>query len=606
MLPPIVDKLQPIAEQIVERFNVKIRTLDTSRFREDVKTFLSIYNQSLSNTWGFVPMSPGEVDHMASGLRWLMVPDMAIVAEIDGKVVGASFGMPDYNPRIKEIDGRLLPFGIFKLLRNKRGMKKIRLISTNVLPEYQMYGIGLVLMYGLMPRAMNWGLKEAEFSWVLESNSLSYGALKKGGAKITKTYRIFDVEWNAKETGDGEQTSASGGDSSRLLPVATGSKSLAVASSPLEVREVKTPADLNRFVELPWRIYKDDPHWIPPLKSEVKAFIDRRKHPFYKHGDATQFIALRGGETVGRILVSDDPNYNEQQKANVGCFGMFESIDDAETAHSLLDSAADWLRRRGRTGVLGPIDYSTNYPCGLLVDGFDTPPRVLMNHNRIYYPRLLESWGLSKCKDLYCWWFIDSYNLSVRWQERLNRIAKRSGVTIRTFNNGDFEAEVRRCRDIYNASMRDHWGFVHLTEEEFLAYAKQISRIAQEDQVLIAEVDGKPVGVSVTLPDINEAIKPLNGRTTTWGLPIGWLKLARNMRRISTARMMILDVLEEYRRRGVAEMLILRTLDYGKNVLHYDGAELGWTLEDNTMVNRTIEAVGGRRYKTYRIFEKQI
>jgi GNAT superfamily N-acetyltransferase len=600
MLPPIVSKLQPIAEQIVERYNVKIRTLDTKRFHEDVKTFLSIYNQSLSNTWGFVPMTPGEVEHMALGLRWLIVPDMAIVAEIDGKVVGASFGMPDYNPRIKEIDGRLLPFGVVKMLTNKRAIKKIRLISTNVLPEYQMYGIGLVLMYGLMPRAMDWGLEEAEFSWVLESNSLSYGSLKKGGAKITKTYRLFDFAWDEAE--DRGQDSASG----RSLPVPAASKLLAVTQQPLEIREVRTAADLNRFIRLPWRIYDGDPHWIPPLVSEVKSFLNHRKHPFYKHGYATQFIAIRGGETVGRVLVSEDPNYNRRWNANVGCFGMFESIDDPHTAHSLLDAAAAWLKERGRTGILGPIDYSTNYPCGLLIDGFDSPPRVLMNHNRIYYRQLLESWNLAKCKDLYCWWFIDPRNLIDRWRDRLERIAKRSGVTVRAFNNSDFAAEVERCRAIYNDSMREHWGFVHLTEEEFNAYAKQISRIAQEQQVLIAEVEGKPVGVSVTLPDINEAIKPLGGRMTTWGMPIGLLKLARNMRRITTARMMILDVLEGYRRRGVAELLILRTLDYGKNVLHYDGAELGWTLEDNEMVNRTIESVGGRKYKTYRIFEKTI
>ncbi len=327
----------------------------------------------------------------------------------------------------------------------------------------------------------------------------------------------------------------------------------------------------------------------------MKAFLDRRKHPFYKHGDATKFIALRGGETVGRILVSDDPNYNRQWNTNVGCFGMFESIDDPETAHPLLNAAAAWLKGRGRTEIMGPIDYSTNYPCGLLIDGFDTPPRVLMNHNRTYYRRLLESWGLAKCKDLYCWWFTDPNNVIEHWRKRLERIAKRGGVTVRTFDNSDFDAEVRRCRDIYNSSMRDNWGFVHLTEDEYRSYAKQLSRIAQEDQVLLAEVDGKTVGVSITLPDINEAIKSLNGRLTTWGLPIGLLKLARNMRRITTARVMILDVLEGYRRRGVAELMILRTLDYGKNVLHYDSAELGWTLEDNEMVNRTIESVGGRR-----------
>ena len=169
---------------------------------------------------------------------------------------------------------------------------------------------------------------------------------------------------------------------------------------------------------MPWRIYADDPHWVPPLLIEVKAFLNRRKHPFYQHGDAVQFIALRGDETVGRILVSDDGRYNQEHNSNLGCFGLFESIDDQATAHALLDAAADWLRARGRSAIRGPIDYSTNYQCGLLVEGFDTPPRIMMNHNRPYYARLLESWGLHKGRDLYAWWFVDSLDLVSKWKSR--------------------------------------------------------------------------------------------------------------------------------------------------------------------------------------------
>ena len=165
--------------------------------------FLSIYNRSLGNTWGFVPMSADEVRHMAGGLRYVIIPEMAIAAEIDGQVAGATFGLLDYNPRIKEIDGRLFPFGFIHLLRNRRAIKAIRVISTNVLPEYQRLGVGLVLMAGLVPKVLEWGVQEAEFSWVLESNSLSYGSLKKGGAKITKTYRLYD--WEAAEVAGGAE-----------------------------------------------------------------------------------------------------------------------------------------------------------------------------------------------------------------------------------------------------------------------------------------------------------------------------------------------------------------------------------------------------------------
>jgi len=617
MLPAIAAKLGPIADQIIERYNVKLRTLDTSRFMEDVKLFLSIYNSSLVNTWGFVPMTPGELQHMASALRYLIVPEMTVAAEIDGRVVGACFGLPDYNPRIKKIDGRLFPFGFLHLLRNKKALTRVRLISTNVIPEYQRYGVGLVLMQGLVPKTLHWGLQEAEFSWVLESNKLSYGSLKKGGAKIIKTYRLYDYEGSVvRDQRTGED---SGFESTELAEIRIhGSEGWAIhcppaqpkiipsTLGPLEIREVKSPPDLDQFIRVPWSIYEDDPHWIPPLIIDVKEFLDRRKHPFYLHGDATQFVAFRNGQALGRILTSEDPRYNAQRGTNVGCFGMFECINDNETAHALLDTAAAWLRSRGRTEIRGPIDYSTNYPCGLLVDGFDTPPRVMMNHNRIYYPALLESWGLTKARDLYAWWFVDPYDLVQRWRPRMERIMTRRGISIRHFRNDNFQAEVAKCREVYNSAMRNHWGFVNLTDAEFRHLAQRLRKIAQAEQVLLAEIDGKAVGFSVTLPDINEAIRPLNGRLTSLGLPIGLWRLSRNMRKITTARMVILDVLEGYRRRGVAEALILRTLDYGKNVLNYTGAELSWTLEDNELINHTIEAVGGKRYKTYRIYQRKI
>jgi GNAT superfamily N-acetyltransferase len=604
MLPAIDAKLGQIAEQIMERYGVRLRSLDTSRFQQDVELFLNIYNRSLTGTWGFVPMSAEEVRHLARGLRRVIVPEMAIAAEIDGRVIGASFGLPDYNPRIRDIDGRLFPFGFIHLLRNRQAIKRIRLISTNVLPEYQRLGVGLVLLHGLVPKALEWGLQEAEFSWVLESNSLSYGSLKKGGAKIVKTYRLYDYD-GARDGGQG-----TGDNSRRLLPKSEISKSpnlqISKSLSPLTVREVRDRADQDRFIRLPWRIYARDPHWVPPLEIEVREFIDRRRHPFYLHGDATQFIALRGDEVVGRILTSDDPRYNQEHISNAGCFGMFECLDDREAAHALLDAAAGWAMARGRTEILGPIDYSTNYPCGLLIEGFETPPRIMMNHNRTYYAGLLESWGLRKVRDLWAWWFDDSLDLMSRWRERAERLARRGGVVVRPFRLDDFAAEVARCREIYNAAMSDLWGFVRLTEAEFQYFARQLARMAMAEQVLLAEVGDRPVGFSITLPDINEAIRPLNGRLTRFGLPLGALRLLRRRRRIKTARMVVLDVLKDFRRRGVAELLILKTLDYGKNVLGYTGAELSWTLEDNDLVNRTIAAVGARRYKTYRIYQKEL
>jgi GNAT superfamily N-acetyltransferase len=499
------------------------------------------------------------------------------------------FGLLDYNPRIKEIDGRLFPFGFIHLLRNKRGIKKIRLISTNVLPEYQMHGLGLVLMHGIVPKAMDWGMEEAEFSWVLESNKFSRGALTKGGAKITKTYRIYDIDFDRAEVTARRQALRRSGIKGRL-----------------EIRPVVSGRDLNAFLKVPWRIYAEDPQWVPQLMWDQKKFLNSRKHPFYLHGAAEKLIAYRDGVPLGRILVSDDPRYNDEHKSNTGCFGMFESADDPEMAQGLIEAASQWLRERGRTEILGPIDYSTNYNCGLLVEGFHTPPRVMDNHNPPYYAGLLESCGLVKAKDLYSWWFLDPKDMSTMWRERADRIMRRGKTTIRSFNVNDFDAEVQRCNTVYNGAMEHNWGFVSLTEAEFRDMAGQLKQLAEPKMVLLAEVDGYPVGFSITLPDMNEAMRPLNGRLFPYGLPINLVRFFWRKRHIKTARMIVLDVLERYRRRGIAEMLILKTLEYGKNVAHYTGAELGWTLEDNYLVNQTIEAVGAKKYKIYRIYEKNI
>jgi len=605
LLPKIIEKLGPMVEQLKEHYPVLQRPLDRSRFLEEVEAFLDVYNRSLTNTWGFVPMSPGEVRHMAKGLRWLIVPELAAAVEMDGRMVGAAFCMLDYNPRIKAIGGRLFPFGFIRLLWNRRAIKSMRVISTNVLPEYQLMGFGLLLMNALLPAAIDWDIQEAEFSWVLESNRLSYGSLKKAGATIDKTYRLYDLDDEPAEVEP--QTGVV-----RVGPRWEPRQPAAMARRPsgpegrLEVQPVETRRQLDEFCRLPWGIYRDDPQWVPPLLVELKDFLNPRTHPFHRHGEAACLMATRDGRAVGRLMVCDDPHYNQQHGTNVGCFGMFECFDDTEAAAALLDGAADWLRQRGRDGILGPIDYSTNYQVGLLVDGFDTPPRWMMGHHRPYYARLLEQWGLAKEKDLYAWWFTDPRDLISTWRDKLERLQRRARVTIRPFQRGQFDEEVQRCRTVYNGSRKTNWGFVPLSEAEFTYMADRLARFAIAEQVLIAEKDGEPVGFSITVPDYNEAIRPLNGRLFRWGLPIGAYRLARRAKRIRTARMLVLDLLEGHRRRGIAEMLIHRTLDYGKNELGYTGAELSWTLEDNHAINSTVEAVGAKRYKTYRIYHKAI
>ncbi len=380
----------------------------------------------------------------------------------------------------------------------------------------------------------------------------------------------------------------------------------AESQSSVTVEQVRTRRQRQEFVDFPWQIYQGDANWCPPLKIEAHAAINHKKHPFYKHGTAVQFLARREGKVVGRILVSDDPNYNAEHNANVGCFGMFETIDDRQVARSLLNAAARWLRARGRTSIIGPIDYSTNYPSGLLVEGYDTPQRVMMNHNPPYYADLLEGCGLKKAKDMYAWWF-DSDNPSLDdWTLRADRVAKRGGVTIRPVRFKDFDAEVARCMQVYNETWEKTWGFVQMTPDEFRHLAHQLKQTAVPELLLLAEVGGQPVGFCVTLPDLNEAIRPTNGRLTSWGLPIGLVKLLRGMKRVQTARMAVLGILPAFRKRGIAELMILRAFQHGKHKLGYTGAELGWTLEDNEMINRTVESVGAKRYKRFRIYERSI
>jgi len=371
------------------------------------------------------------------------------------------------------------------------------------------------------------------------------------------------------------------------------------------VREVRRRRERLAFVKLPWRIYAHDSCWVPPLIAERMAFIHPGKHPFYRHGAAVHFLAYRGCDVVGRITASDDPHFNEQQGTNTGCFGLFESIDDERVARALLHAAADWLRARGRSHILGPVDYSTNYMCGLLVDGFETPPVILMNHHPRYYARLLETWGLSKARDLYQWSFTDPADMASRWARKAEWLMARGGFTVRSVRMQDYDAELDRIRQVYNRAWEENWGFVKMTDAEFKHMAREMKSFLDPELVLLAEAGGTPVGFALALPNLNEALAHLNGRLTTFGLPIGLVKLVYHSRRLSTARMLTLGVVKPFRRRGVSEMLVLRMIESGMHRRGYRG-ELGWTLEDNRRINNLIRSIGGDASKIYRLYEKSI
>jgi GNAT superfamily N-acetyltransferase len=374
--------------------------------------------------------------------------------------------------------------------------------------------------------------------------------------------------------------------------------------SQIEVSPANTRKERDAFIRFPWRIYRKDPAWAPPLILERKAFLDRKRHPFYQHGDAALFLAWQNREIVGRIMASDDPNYNSLHQTSVGCFGLFECIDNREVASALFEAASDWLRARGHNEIMGPIDYSTNYVCGLLIDGFEHPPTILTSHNPPYYPPLIESCGFAKAKDWYAWWFSEFPEAAERLRKVAVARAGRHGVTIRPVNLRKIEDESRRLRTVYNQAWEKNWGFVPFTQGEFDYMAREMKPLIAPEATLIAEIGDEPVAFVIAVPDINVALRHVNGRLTHFGFPIGLIKLLYYKTKIRTARLVALGVVEKYRRAGIAETLVLRVMD--EAVKRGFTGELSMTLEDNFMVNRFIEAVGAARYKTYRIYSRPL
>jgi GNAT superfamily N-acetyltransferase len=375
--------------------------------------------------------------------------------------------------------------------------------------------------------------------------------------------------------------------------------------SEITVSQVGSRADRNAFIRFPWGIYDNDPAWVPPLIIERKAFLNRKRHPFYRHGDVALFLARQNQKIVGRIMASDDPNYNAVHHSNIGCFGLFECIDDRKVAAALFEAAEGWLRRKGRQEIMGPIDYSTNYVCGLLIAGFQFPPTILTAHNPPYYAELIEGCGFEKRMDFDAWWFSDATRAAARLRKLATRLGRRARFTIRQGDLKNLALEGERLRQIYNDAWRGNWGFVPFTKAEFAHLTKEMKPLLRPDFTAIAEVEGEPAGFVIGLPDINVALQKIDGRLTTYGIPIGLAKLLYHKARLKTARLIAMGVRPQFRRVGVAEMLVLRVMEEGMVKAGF-AAELSMTLEDNVMINRFIEAIGATRYKTYRIYRKQL
>jgi len=369
----------------------------------------------------------------------------------------------------------------------------------------------------------------------------------------------------------------------------------------LEIRPVASKRELNTFIKLPWRLYRNEPNWVPPLLFDRKRFFDRQRNPFFKHAEVEFFLAWRGDEPVGRITAQIDRHFNEFQHHDWGMFGFFECENDPEVADALLSEAEDWLRARGRDRMVGPMNFTTNDECGVLIDGYDLLPTVLTDWHHPYYPGLLEGAGLTKAMDLYMWSLAVADRRAVHpaiWRVAAE-VESKYGIKVRNMRKKDMEAEIGRFLEVYNAAWEQNWGFTPLTEEEVRHYAKDLKPVLDENWAFIAEKDGEPVAAALTLPDYNQVLIHLNGRL----LPFGWAKALWYRRKIDRVRVFALGAKPEWQHTGVAAKLY---------ELHYEAAErlpqksgeTGWTLESNTRMNRAMERMGGKIVRTYRVYEK--
>ena len=397
----------------------------------------------------------------------------------------------------------------------------------------------------------------------------------------------------------------------------------------LRVTEVTSNGEKLQFIKFPWRLYKGDPYWVPPLIGDRKVMLDPKKNPSFEHMEVALFLATAiikqpnmtiapglpmaplDNEVVGTIAAIINHRHNEFHDEQVGFFGFFECVNDPQVATALLDAACEWVAERGMTAIRGPMNLSTNDECGLLVDGFDSAPMVMMTYNPPFYPELIEQAGFQKAMDLLAYFmdFGEARDLG-QLPSKLTRVAekvrKRGEVRLRPIDMKDFGREVERFKEVYNQAWEKNWGFVPMTEAEIDHLAKQLKQAVDPDLIWIAEVaqgpeEGRVVGVGLTLPDVNVVLKHMNGRVN----PITILKALYYQRKIKAARVIALGVVEEWRGRGVDALLYYETARAGL-AKGYQRGEGSWILESNVMMNRALQMLGGRVYKRYRVYEKAL
>jgi hypothetical protein len=377
-----------------------------------------------------------------------------------------------------------------------------------------------------------------------------------------------------------------------------------VNSGPLRIVPVEGRQGLRQFIRLPWSIYGDDPAWVPPLLLERSEHLSKR-NPFFEHAKCRFWLAYRGGRPVGRISAQVDQLHLQRYQNSTGFFGLLEAEDDPETFQALMDTAEKWLSNQGMRRILGPFNLSINQECGLLVEGFDTPPMVMMGHARPYYGARVEENGYRKEKDLLAYRIDVDFELTKAMRAVIKRAARR--VIIRSLRRERFAEELEILQDIFEDAWSENWGFVPFTKEEFKHLGQNLKHLMHDEYVQIAEVDGSPDAMIIGVPNVNEVIKDLNGRL----LPFGWLKLLWRLKvsRPKTARVPLMGVRKRHHNGLMGAALAIMVVERVRRLGVKYGAkevELSWILEDNMGMRNILESMGGVVYKRYRIFGKDL
>ncbi len=371
--------------------------------------------------------------------------------------------------------------------------------------------------------------------------------------------------------------------------------------SDIEISTVTNRSDLDQFIDLPWRIYEGDDKWVPPLKKQVRHLLDVSVHPFWKFSERELFVARRGPQVVGRLVAIIDHNYNRFHDEKMAAWGFFECENDTEAAKALFSAAESWASRKGMDFLRGPLNPSTNYEVGMLIEGFELPPTIMMTYNPRYYIPLVESCGCEKEKDLVAILVVHNDRANARIQRLAARVMRNKNIYVRTANKKSFNSEMEIFKDIYNSAWSRNWGFVPMTEEEMTHMGKELLQVMDEDLVFFIYYDQQPVGAALILPDINPLLKRLNGRVGLLGL----LKVLLYRKEIKGLRGLTLGFKKSHQRLG----LPLVAFDHLNRVARqkgYEFIELGWNLEDNDDINNFEIQAGGKIHKRYRIFRKPL